>query len=257
MTDRPAPSIEPFLAARRQPRLVERPSAVRPLTTDEAYAVQDRLREALVAAGEQVIGWKVGFTTRAVQAQFQATGPVAGFLLGSGVFAGGAEVPVSRFAGLAVEAEIALVMAQPLAGPGVTPARALAAVAGAVPALELIDLRMEGSPVATDVIADGVFASAIVLGGVLTPVGGLDLALEGLVYELNGAVAATGTAAEVLGSPASSLAWLANDLGARGLGLQAGQVVMTGSISILLRPRAGDTVQARYTRLGSVAARFV
>jgi 2-keto-4-pentenoate hydratase len=69
-------------------------------------------------------------------------------------------------------------------------------------------------------------------------------------------VAATNTAAEVMGSPANSLAWIANHLGARGLGLRAGDIVMSGSVSALLRPRAGDTVRATYTRLGSVAARF-
>lgn len=85
----------------------------------------------------------------------------------------------------------------------------------------------------------------------------LDLSLEGLVYEHNGALVATNTAAEVMGSPLNSLARVANDLGARGLGLKEGQVVMTGSVSALVRPKAGDSVRATYTRLGSVSARFV
>jgi len=106
-------------------------------------------------------------------------------------------------------------------------------------------------------IADGVFANAIVLGNAVTPVTHLDLALEGLVYELSGVIAATNTAAEVMGSPANSLAWLANHLGARGLTLRAGDVVMSGSVSALLRPKAGDTVRATFTRLGSVGARIV
>ena len=67
---------------------------------------------------------------------------------------------------------------------------------------------------------------------------------------------ATNTAAEVLGNPLNSLAWIANHLGSRGLGLKAGDVVMSGSISTLLRPKAGDVVSARFTRLGSVSARF-
>ena len=108
-------------------------------------------------------------------------------------------------------------MREDLDGPGVTPPRALRAVAGALPALELVDFRFSGKPVATDVIADGVYANAIVLGAPLTDVSALDLALEGL----------------------------------------AGDLVMTGSVSALLRPKAGDTVRATFTRLGSVAARFV
>ena len=69
------------------------------------------------------------------------------------------------------------------------------------------------------------------LGQPLTPVVGLDLALEGVVFEMSGRVMATNTAAEVLGNPLNSLAWLANHLGERGLGLRAGDLVMSGSIS--------------------------
>ncbi|OLA97560.1 MAG: hypothetical protein AUH20_00885 [Candidatus Rokubacteria bacterium 13_2_20CM_69_15_2] len=119
-----------------------------------------------------------------------------------------------------------------------------------------MDFRMSGKPVASDVVADGVFASAIVVGAPLTDVARLDLAVEGLVYELNGAVVATNTGAEVMGNPLNSLAWVANHLGARGLALKAGDLVMSGSVSTLLRPKAGDTVRATFTRLGSVAVRF-
>ena len=227
------------------------------LSVAEAYDVQDAVRQALLARGERVVGWKAGFTSKATQQAFATDGPACGFLLGSGVYASGAEVRTGDFAGLAVEAEVALVMGRALAGPGVTPPQALLAVEGAVPALELIDFRYDGKPTAVDAVADGVFARAIVLGAPLTDVTHVDLALEGLVYELNGAIAATNTAAEVLGSPINSLAWVANHLGARGLALRAGDVVMTGSVSVLLRPKAGDTVRARFTRLGSVSARFV
>ena len=204
-----------------------------------------------------MIGWKAGFTNKATQTAFGATAPVCGFLLANGVYSSPAEVPLGRFTQIAVEAEVAFVMREDLIGPGITPPRALAAVDGALPALELIDARWSGKATATDVIADGVYANAIVLGAPLTSVRHLDLALEGLVYEMNGAIAATNTAAEVLGGPANSLAWIANTLGARGLGLKAGDVVMSGSVSILLRPQAGETVRATFTRLGSVAARFV
>jgi 2-keto-4-pentenoate hydratase len=241
---------------RREPRLIPPPSETAPLSFDEAYAIQDRLRERLLAGGERVVGWKAGFTHAGLQKTYGVKEPVCGFLLGSGVLSSGAEVSMSLFGSLVVEAEIAFVMRADLAGPGVTPPRALQAVEGALPALELVDFRMSGKPTAADVVADGVFAKAIVVGTMLTPVTHLDLALEGLVYELNGAIAATNTAAEVMGSPANSLAWIANHLGARGLGLQAGDVVMTGSVSALLRPKAGDVVRATYTRLGSVSARF-
>jgi 2-keto-4-pentenoate hydratase len=139
----------------------------------------------------------------------------------------------------------------------VTPASALLAVEGALPSFELIDFRMSGKPRGTDFVADGVLANVIVLGGPPTPVRGLDLSLEGIVYEENGQRVATATAAEVMGNPLNSLAWLANALGRLGGRLRAGDVVLTGSISKVFRPKAGDSVRASFTRLGSVSCRFV
>ena len=249
--------VERILTARQGGALAPAPTDGHPLAPGEAYDVQDRVRQALVARGERVIGWKAGFTNRATQEMFGTDQPVCGFLLGSGVYASGAEVPANTFVGLAVEAEVALVMGRALAGPGVTPPQALLAVEGAVPALELVEFRYAGKLTATDAVADGVLAKAVVLGAPLTDVTHVDLALEGLVYEVNGKIVATNTAAEVLGSPINSLALIANHLGARGLGLRVGDVVMTGSVSIVLRPKAGDTVRARFTRLGMVSARFV
>ncbi len=117
--------------------------------------------------------------------------------------------------------------------------------------------RMSGKPRGTDFVADGVLANAVVLGGPPTPVSGLDLSVEGMVYEENGQRVATAAAAEVLGNPLNSLAWLANALGKLGGKLRAGDVVMTGSISKVFRPKAGDAVRASFTRLGSVSCRFV
>ena len=249
--------VTELLAAREHHRAIAPPSARQALTPDEAYAVQDRLREALAARGERVVGWKAGFTNRAAQAAYGMEGPVCAFLLASGVFPSPAEVPASRFVTLVVEAEVCFVMRADLAGPGVTAARALLAVEGAVPALELVDFRYSGKPVGTDLIADGVYANAIVLGAPMTDVSRLDLAVEGLVYELNGTVAATNAAAEVMGNPLNSLAWIANHVGARGLGLKAGDLVMSGSVSQLLRPKAGDTVRATFRHLGSADVRVV
>jgi 2-keto-4-pentenoate hydratase len=247
--------LDRLLEMRRTHRKAPLPSP--PTTLGVAYRIQDELREALVGRGERVIGWKAGLTGRIAQETTGVHHPVSSFLLADGVYATGDTVPMSRFAELAVEVETAFVMKRDLAGPGVTPATALLAVEGALPALELVEFRWDGKPGAGDLIADGVAGNAIVLGQPLTPVVGLDLALEGVVYEMSGRVMATNTAAEVLGNPLNSLSWLANHLAERDLGLRTGDLVMSGSISALLRPKAGDVVTARFTRLGSVSARFV
>jgi 2-keto-4-pentenoate hydratase len=227
------------------------------LTLDQAYGLQRQLEQALVGRGDRVVGYKVGFTTAALQERHGLTEPVLGFMLGSGVYRSGDAVPLSRFIAIGVEVEVAFLLKSDLAGPGVTIASALLAVEGAMPSFELIDFRLSGAPRGPDVVADGVYTNAIVLGRPLTPVTGIDLALEGVVFEQDGQIVATRTAAEVLGNPLVSLAWAANTLGRMGRGLRAGEVVLTGSISKVLRPTAGQSVRASFTRLGSVACRFV
>jgi 2-keto-4-pentenoate hydratase len=247
--------LDHLLDMRRNHRKAPLPSP--PIELDAGYRLQDELRAALVRQGERVIGWKVGLTGRVAQETLGIYHPVSAFLLGNGVYATGDTVPLSRFAELVVEVEIAFVMKRDLSGPGVTAASALLAVEGALPALELAELRWDGKPTSGDLVADGTAANAIMLGQPVTPVVGLDLALEGVLCEMSGQLVATNTAAEVLGNPLNALAWLANHLGERGLGLRAGDLVMSGSISALLRPKPGDVVTARFTRLGAVSARFV
>jgi len=239
------------------------PEAVTPLTealpalaAAEAYEIQSDLERALTALGDRVVGWKVGFTNAAVQATFGVGEPAAGFMLASGVYGSGDGVPSARFVSVGVEAEVAFLLKSDLVGPGVTAASALLAIEGALPALELVDFRFSGKPRGSDMIADGVASNAIVLGRPLTAVAGIDLALEGVVFEQNGQMVATNTAAEVMGNPLHSLAWLANTLGRMGRRLSAGDLVTTGSISKVLRAKAGDSVRAAFTRLGSVGCHF-
>ena len=110
--------VEATVRARTHTQRYGPPSEERTLSMAEAYAVQDRVREALVSRGERLIGWKAGFTGKAAQEMFQCPEPVSAFLLGSGVYADRAEVPLGRFVQVVVEAEVALVLKRDLAGPG-------------------------------------------------------------------------------------------------------------------------------------------
>lgn len=250
-------AVERLMEARSSRRPLAPLSETDPsLTVEQGYAIQDALRAAFEQKGERPIGWKCAFTAPANQAALGVKEPAAGFLFPA-QYGSGAEVSVGGFAGLGVEVEVAFRMRTKLVGPGVTAATAALAVEGAVAALELPDFLFSGTPRAADFIANSIHARAIVLGSPLTPLRGLDLVLEGVVYEHNGEIVGTHTAAEVMGNPLNSLAWLANHLETRGLALKPGDVVISGSISKILRPKAGDTIRARFTRLGSVAIKVV
>jgi len=73
----------------------------------------------------------------------------------------------------------------------------------------------------------------------------------------NGQVAATGAGAAVLGHPAASVAWLANKLFEFDIPLKAGEIILSGSLTIAPPLAAGDSFRADFDRLGSVSAYFV
>lgn len=220
-------------------------------TIEEAYAIQDALRADLARRGQRAIGWKLGATSPSGQAVLGVKEPASGFLMPQ-QYASGAKVSAAEFVNLGVEAEIAFRMRTRLAGPGVTADGAAGAVDGALAALELPDFMFSGKPGVADFIASSVIAKAIVLGSPLTPLSAFDVSREEVVCEHNGTVIGRYTAAEVMGNPLNALVWLANHLASRGHALEPGDVVMSGAISQMLRPKVGDTIRARFAHLGSV-----
>jgi 2-keto-4-pentenoate hydratase len=223
---------------------------------ETAYAIQDALRADLDRRGQRSIGWKLGATSPAGQAVMGVKEPACGFLMPR-QYASGAEVSASEFVTLGVEAEVAFRMRSKLAGPGVTADRALLAVEGAMAALELPDFIFSGKPRVADFVASSVIAKAIVLGSPLTPLSAFDVSREEVVFEHNGEVVGSYTAAEVMDNPLNALAWLANHLATRGLALQPGDIVMSGAISKMLRPKVGDAIRASFAHLGSVSVKVV
>lgn len=228
------------------------------LTQEEAYRIQLANSEAKVRSGARVIGMKVGYTSRATQQQFGIDEPVFGLLMDRGVRRDGEEIPYSEMISPKIEPEIACLLKHDLKGPGVTVAHALAAIAGVMPAFELVDSRFrDWKANAIDMTADNVGGWGIVLGGRLTPVQTLDLRTIGVMLERNGRVVSTGSGAAALGNPADVLAWLANKLARFNLGLSRGQIVITGSLVRAEPIEPGDCYRAAFDRIGAVSATFV
>jgi 2-oxopent-4-enoate/cis-2-oxohex-4-enoate hydratase len=87
--------------------------------------------------------------------------------------------------------------------------------------------------------------------------GDIDLALAGMVLEKNGEIISTSTGAAVQGSPVNAVAWLANTLGRLGIGLKAGEVILSGSQSPLVPVKAGDSLVCTVGGLGGTSVRFI
>ncbi len=218
-----------------------------------AYAIQDEVLRRKVAAGETVIGVKLGLTSRAKQQRMNVSSPLTGWLTDAMVLPTGAPVPQSELIHPRAEPEIVFVLGRALAGPGVTAATALEAVDRVYCGLEIIDSRYRDFRFTLpDVVADNASSARFVLGSVGLPPDRLDLALEAVLLEVDGAIVDSATGAAVQGHPGEALALAANDLGRRGLRLEAGWIVLTGGMTDAVHVRPGAKVAAHFTNLGSV-----
>jgi 2-keto-4-pentenoate hydratase len=243
-------------AAYRSNKPVPRLTASHPsLTVEQAYAVQLRQVEKWTTAGRRVCGHKVGLTAAVMQRQFGVDQPDFGHLTDDMFYPESTPIRPDAFLSPRVEPEIAFLLGKDLRGPGVTTARAIQAVDAVVPALEIIDSRIENWDITlADTIADNASSGGVVLGSRAIALRDVDTRLTGCVLYRDGAIAATGAGAAALGSPLNALVWLANTLGALGTALEAGSVVLSGSITSAIPIAPGQSVTAVFHQLGSVTA---
>jgi 2-oxo-hept-3-ene-1,7-dioate hydratase len=233
------------------------------ITVEDAYAIQQAWIEIKLAEGRVIKGHKIGLTSKAMQSALGINEPDSGVLLDDMFFNDGGLVPSDRFIATRVEAELAFVMKHQLKGPDCTMFDVLNATDFVVPALEILDTRIERVDPVTkstrkifDTIADNAANAGIVMGGrPLRPLEA-DLRWIGALCYRNGQLEETGLAAGVLNHPATSVAWLANKIAPLGLALEPGQVVLAGSFIRPIETRKGDTIQADYGPYGSVSCYF-
>jgi 2-keto-4-pentenoate hydratase len=76
--------------------------------------------------------------------------------------------------------------------------------------------------------------------------------LLGCVLRVDGEVEDTATGAAVMGHPAASVAWLANQLAGRGRHLQAGWLIFSGGLTEPIPLRPGLAVTAEFHGLGTI-----
>ena len=227
------------------------------ITIEDAYAIQLRMIQRRVDAGETIIGKKIGVTSKIVMQMLGVNQPDFGQMTSGMVFNEGQAIPADSMIAPRAEAEVAFMLKRDLAGPGVTAADVLRATECVMPCFEIVDSRIRDWKIRIqDTVADNASCGVLTLGGLRKSPRQLDLALAGMVLEKNGEVISTSTGAAVQGSPVNAVAWLANTLGRLGITLKAGEVILSGSQSPLVPVKAGDSLSCHVGGLGSTTVRF-
>ena len=242
-------------------RFAPLPPELAPRSVDDAYAIQNEFVAMRAARRGPVTGYKIALTTAAMRAFAGMKDSVAGDMLEKTILRGNSSVRAADYVRLLVEFEIGIELAEdlPAVGAPYDHKRVAAAVGAVMPALELADDRnadyalLPANPLM--LIADNAWNEGAVLGAPVREWKNIDLAAVQGVATINGADVGTGHGRDVMGHPLDALAWIANNLSSRGLGLWRGDVVITGSIVASKFPKPGDLVRFEAGPLGAVELR--
>ena len=195
-----------------EPVTVEHPQ----MTIEDAYAIQNRWLQIELERGRQLVGHKIGLTSRAMQLAMSIDEPDSGYLLDDMVFENGCRLEVANFCDPKIEVELAFIIGSRIEGPDVTVDAVLGSTEAVVPAIELIDARSYRkhprtgvTRSVTDTISDNAADAGIILGDSREDPKNIDLPWVAAVCRRNGDVEESGVASAVLGHPALGVAWLA------------------------------------------------
>ena len=238
------------------------------MTIDDGYAISRLWKHNQITAGRQVIGHKIGLTSRAMQQSSQIDEPDFGILFADMRYVCEPQnvlnIPLSNFIAPRVEVELAFVLKDALHGPNVTVQDVLNATDYVTPAVEIIDARIEQFDRKTkaprkvfDTISDNAASAGIVIGANHVDPHTTNLPWCGAILKLNDVVEETGLAAGVQGHPAIGVAWLVNKLAPWGEFCDAGEIVLAGSFTKPVAAKVGDVFMVDYGPLGSLQFRFV
>lgn len=251
-------AVEALLEAERTRKPVVQLSTTFPhIAIEDSYWIQSEVTRRKVEGGRRIIGHKIGLTSKAMQQSSQIDEPDYGHLLDDMAVADGAKVRHADYCVPRVEPELAFVLGKPLKGPGVNLLDVLRATEYVVPAIEIIDARVQNPRKIFDTVADNGAAAGIVLGGRPVKPTEFDLRWIGAIFYRNSEIEETGLAAGVLGNPALGIAWLANKVAPFGTVLEPGHIMLSGSFTRPVWADKGDTLHADFGPLGGVAVQFV
>lgn len=227
------------------------------ISIEDAYKISLRFLENRLHQGERVIGKKIGVTSAAVMDMLNVRQPDFGFM--TDAMRHDNVMPISKLLIQArAEGEIAFLLKDDLVGPGITPADVIAATKSVVPCFEVVDSRIKDWQIKIqDTVADNASCGLFTINeSAGVDPSSIDLANCEMIVTKNGEVISTGKGAAAMGNPANCVAWLANTLGEFGMTLNAGDIILSGSLVPLEPVHPGDVMTVSIEGMGECRVEF-
>ena len=227
---------------------------------ESAYAIQQGLVRGRLAAGAQVVGRKIGATSEAVQNQLGVDQPDFGYLFDDMDVSDQKPISMRTLVQPRVEAEVAFVLAKdiaPSAESEITIDLVRDAVASALPALEIVDSRIENWDITfTDTVADNASSGLFVVGRDARSLNNLEPRDVIMELRINGEVRSSGKGTACLGDPLEALRWLAVQAWRFGDPLRAGHLILSGALGPFVPFAPGDRVEASISGFDTLSVEF-
>lgn len=221
---------------------------------DSAYAISELVTQKREAGGARRVGRKVGLTNPVVQQRAGVDEPDYGVILDDMVFESPVNHPRSKYIHPKIEAELAFVLRKDVRDDSIE--TLVDAIDYVVPALELVDNRYPDYKMKiVDTIADNAACEGIVVGSERQAYGDTDLKDVEMILFKDGEELTRGKGEAVMGDPVNAVHWLAKTANRIGRPLQAGEILLSGSIGIIVDWDPDATYTARYSHgFGDVSA---
>lgn len=209
----------------------------------DAYAIQERGLKHRLDGGEELIGYKMGLTSKAKREQMNLDSPLYGVLTDKMALEDGGAFSLKGSIHPKIEPEVAFLISSDLKGQK-SRDEILAATSAVCACLEILDSRYEQFKYFSmeDVIADNSSSSHFVMGPWVEDFHEIDLQNLKMNFMCNHQTFKTGNTKDISGDPVVSVQQLLELLEHRGLGLQAGMIVMAGAATEALALTAGQEI---------------
>jgi 2-oxo-3-hexenedioate decarboxylase len=232
----------------------DRPVWEHPAVARGIEAQLGRLRRDL-DAGHRLLGWKLGLGSPSAMEQAGIAAPLVGFLTSRTVLPVAARVAVRGWTRPVLEPELAIRMGRDLRE-GASHTDAATAIHGVGPAIELADVDRPFQQLDA-IVAENIFHRYVIFGDASTVRTGSGLSGMAIRVTKNRAQAGSTTDPTALTGDLPRLtAHVADWLAAAGMRLQAGHVIIAGSVIPIVPVEPGDEVVYHCDPLGSLDVEF-
>lgn len=222
-----------------------------------AYAIQQVNTNHKLVDGARIVGKKIGLTSIKVQEQFGISTPDFGILFDDMEVLNGLSLPISEVMQPKIEGELAFVLGGSLDNDKLTIVDIINSIDYVLPSLEIVGSRIDNWNIRiADTVADNASASHYVLGHTPKMLDDIDIVNCKMNMTINGELKSSGSGKDCLGSPLNAVLWLARKMQSVGQPLQAGELILSGSLGPMVVVNAGDHVDAEFEGLGSVSISF-